>query len=169
MCPVHTWRGGVIVKHLKNRNGVVSPCRTTCTVYGDAPCYAFLGVMDKFHAKNRCNPYAARLYARSKPLNTKNAFSAAPNKSRKTGIVTTGNSNTIAAPVSTNSWGTNALIPTHFGSATAKASKAPHSLPRRTDAASKRSIATSAKPYTGRMRAATGTHEPHHGHHLFRP
>ena len=30
-----------IVKHLKNRNGVASPCRTTCTVCGDAPCYAF--------------------------------------------------------------------------------------------------------------------------------
>ena len=63
----------------------------------------FLGVMDKFHAKKRCSPYAARLYARSKPLNTKNAFSAAPNRLRKTGIVTTGNSNTIAAPVSANS------------------------------------------------------------------
>ena len=29
------------VKHLKNRNSVASPCRTTCTVCGDAPCYAF--------------------------------------------------------------------------------------------------------------------------------
>ena len=27
----------VIVKHLKNHNGVASPCRTTCTVCGDAP------------------------------------------------------------------------------------------------------------------------------------
>ena len=35
------------------------------------------GVMDKFHAKNHCSPYAARLYARSKPLNTKNALVAA--------------------------------------------------------------------------------------------
>ena len=35
---------------------------------------------------------------------------------------------------------------TTFGSATAKTSKAPHSLPCSTDAASKRSIATSAKP-----------------------
>ena len=34
----------VIVKHLKNRNGVASPCRTTCTVCGDAPCYAFLSI-----------------------------------------------------------------------------------------------------------------------------
>ena len=58
-----------------------------------------LGVMDKFHAKNRCSPYAARLYARSKPLNTKNAFSAAPNRSRKTGIVTTGNSNRPLAKI----------------------------------------------------------------------
>ena len=33
-----------IVKHLKNRNGVASPCRTTCTVCGDAPCYAFLSI-----------------------------------------------------------------------------------------------------------------------------
>ena len=41
------------------------------------------GVMDKIGVKNRCSPYAARLYARSKPLNTKNAFSAAPNRSGK--------------------------------------------------------------------------------------
>ena len=34
----------VIVKHLKNRNGVASPCRTTCTVCGDAHCYAFLSI-----------------------------------------------------------------------------------------------------------------------------
>ena len=34
----------IIVKHLKNRNGVASPCRTTCTVCGDAPCYAFLSI-----------------------------------------------------------------------------------------------------------------------------
>ena len=27
------------------------------------------GVMDKIGVKNRCSPYAARLYARSKPLN----------------------------------------------------------------------------------------------------
>ena len=33
-----------IVKHLENRNGVASPCRTTCTVCGDAPCYAFLSI-----------------------------------------------------------------------------------------------------------------------------
>ena len=33
-----------IVKHLKNRNGVASPCRTTCTVCGDAPGYAFLSI-----------------------------------------------------------------------------------------------------------------------------
>ena len=33
-----------IVKKLKNRNGVASPCRTTCTVCGDAPCYAFLSI-----------------------------------------------------------------------------------------------------------------------------
>ena len=33
-----------IVKHLKNRNDVASPCRTTCTVCGDAPCYAFLSI-----------------------------------------------------------------------------------------------------------------------------
>ena len=39
--------------------------------------------MDKFHAKNRCSPYAARLYKRSKPLNTKNAFFAAQNRSGK--------------------------------------------------------------------------------------
>ena len=42
-----------------------------------------IGVMDKFHAKNRCSPYAVRLYARSKPLNTKNAFFAAQNRSGK--------------------------------------------------------------------------------------
>ena len=35
---------GGIVKHLKNRNSVASPCRTTCTVCGDAPCYAFLSI-----------------------------------------------------------------------------------------------------------------------------
>ena len=34
----------IIVKHLKNHNGVASPCRTTCTVCGDAPCYAFLSI-----------------------------------------------------------------------------------------------------------------------------
>ena len=33
-----------IVKHLKNRNGVAPPCRTTCTVCGGAPCYAFLSI-----------------------------------------------------------------------------------------------------------------------------
>ena len=33
-----------MVKHLKNRNGVASPCRTICTVCGDAPCYAFLSI-----------------------------------------------------------------------------------------------------------------------------
>ena len=38
---------------------------------------AVLGVMDKIGVKNRCSPYAARLYARSKPLNTKNALVAA--------------------------------------------------------------------------------------------
>ena len=41
------------------------------------------GVMDKIGVKNRCSPYAARLYARSKPLNTKNAFFAAQNRSGK--------------------------------------------------------------------------------------
>ena len=44
---------------------------------------AVLGVMDKIGVKNRCSPYAARLYVRSKPLNTKNAFSAAQNRSGK--------------------------------------------------------------------------------------
>ena len=34
----------IIVKHLKNHNGVASPCRTTCTVCGDEPCYAFLSI-----------------------------------------------------------------------------------------------------------------------------
>ena len=41
------------------------------------------GVMDKIGVKNRCSPYAARLYKRSKPLNTKNAFFAAQNRSGK--------------------------------------------------------------------------------------
>ncbi|WP_156786515.1 hypothetical protein [Cardiobacterium valvarum] len=45
----------------------------------------------------------ARLYKRSKPLNTKNALFAAQNESRKTGAVTTVNSNTAAALVSGNS------------------------------------------------------------------
>ena len=44
-------------------------------------------------------------------MNTKNAFSAAPNRSRKTGIVITGNSNTIAAPVSANYIGGQRLNP----------------------------------------------------------
>ena len=52
-------------------------------VYLDYDLLYFFGVMDKFHAKNRCSPYAARLYARSKPLNTKNAFFAAQNRSGK--------------------------------------------------------------------------------------
>ena len=43
----------------------------------------FAGVMDKIGVKNRCSPYAARLYKRSKPLNTKNAFFAAQNRSGK--------------------------------------------------------------------------------------
>ena len=42
-----------------------------------------IGVMDKIGVKNRCSPYAARLYKRSKPLNTKNAFFAAQNRSGK--------------------------------------------------------------------------------------
>ena len=33
-----------IVKHLKNRNGVASTCRTTCSSYDDAACYAFLSI-----------------------------------------------------------------------------------------------------------------------------
>ena len=33
-----------IVKYLKNRNGVAPPCRTTYTVCGGAPCYAFLSI-----------------------------------------------------------------------------------------------------------------------------
>ena len=41
--------------------------------------------MDKFHAKNRCSPYAARLYARSKPLNTKNAFFCGSKQAKKNG------------------------------------------------------------------------------------
>ena len=40
----HKLHSTYIVKHLKNRNGVASPCRTTCTVCGDAPCYAFLSI-----------------------------------------------------------------------------------------------------------------------------
>ena len=32
------------------------------------------GVMDKIGVKNRCSPYAARLYKRSKPLNKKMPF-----------------------------------------------------------------------------------------------
>ena len=59
--------------------------------------------------------------------------------------MTMGNSNTIAAPVSANSWGANALIPTPFGSATAKASKAPRS----TDTASKPSVVTLPKQLAG--------------------
>ena len=39
--------------------------------------------MDKIGVKNRCSPYATRLYKRSKPLNTKNAFFAAQNRSGK--------------------------------------------------------------------------------------
>lgn len=42
-----------------------------------------LGVMDKIGVKNRCIPYAGRLYKRSKPLSTKNAFFAAQNRSGK--------------------------------------------------------------------------------------
>ena len=53
--------------------------------------------------KIAASPYAARLYEKSKPLNTKNAFFAALNRSRKTGAVTTVNSNTAASAVSGNS------------------------------------------------------------------
>ena len=42
-----------------------------------------IGVMDKIGVKNRCSPYAAKLYKKSKPLNTKNAFFAAQNRSGK--------------------------------------------------------------------------------------
>ena len=59
--------------------------------------------MDEICVKNRCGPYAARLHKGSKSLNTKNALFAAQNKSRKTGAVTTVNSNTAAALVSGNS------------------------------------------------------------------
>ena len=47
--------------------------------------YEKLGVLaiDKTGAENRWKSYAARLYKRSKPLNTKNAFSAAQNRSEK--------------------------------------------------------------------------------------
>ncbi|EHM54178.1 hypothetical protein HMPREF9080_01428 [Cardiobacterium valvarum F0432] len=34
----------IMVKHLKNRNGVAPTFRTTCTVCGGAPCYAFLSI-----------------------------------------------------------------------------------------------------------------------------
>ena len=46
-------QGFFIVKHLKNRNGVASPCRTTCTVCGDAPCYAFLSI--QLYNRNNIN------------------------------------------------------------------------------------------------------------------
>ena len=41
--------------------------------------------MDKIGVKNRCIPYAARLYKRSKPLNTKNAFFCGSKQVRKDG------------------------------------------------------------------------------------
>ena len=53
------------------------------TICPPSPSLGKCGVMDKIGVKNRCSPYAARLYARSKPLNTKNAFSAAQNRSGK--------------------------------------------------------------------------------------
>ena len=52
-------------------------------LYAGAQTQCLSGVMDKIGVKNCCSPYAARLYARSKPLNTRNAFSAAPNRSGK--------------------------------------------------------------------------------------
>ncbi|MFA9949838.1 transposase [Dentiradicibacter hellwigii] len=41
--------------------------------------------MDKIGVKNRCIPYAARLYKSSKPLNTKNAFFCGSKQVRKDG------------------------------------------------------------------------------------
>jgi len=57
-----------------------------------------LGVMDKIGVKNRCIPYAARLYTRSKLLNTKNAFFAAQNRSGKM-APKVANNTTDACPV----------------------------------------------------------------------
>ena len=108
------------------------------------PCATFSGVMDKKGVKDCCRPYAARLYARSKPLNTKNAFFAAQNRSGKM-APKMANNVTDACPVTSVSAAGKSQIPTSFGSATAKASKPPHSLPGSTDAASKPSVVTSPK------------------------
>ena len=34
-----------IVKYLKNRNSVASPCCATCIVFGGAPCYFLLAIL----------------------------------------------------------------------------------------------------------------------------
>ncbi|EHM49589.1 hypothetical protein HMPREF9080_03029 [Cardiobacterium valvarum F0432] len=61
--------GAAIVKHLENRNGVASPCRTTCTVCGDAPCYAFLSIQLYVSTFSCCVslPCCRRFYGGLKP------------------------------------------------------------------------------------------------------
>ena len=123
-------------------------------------CLLGFGVMDKIGVKNRCSPYAARLYARSKPLNTKNAFSAAPNRSGK-----------MAPKMANNATD---VCPVTSVSAAGKA-KSQHPLAALQRRQAKRRTACRAvrmqhqsdpsppqqSRYTGRMRAATDTREPH--------
>ena len=101
--------------------------------------------MDKFHAKNRRSPYAARLYARSKPLNTKNAFSAAQHRSKRTADKTANNV-TNATAAATVSVVAKTSIRNRFGKPTHQANKPPPNLPPPTAAAAKPSCAISKKP-----------------------
>ena len=122
----------------------------------------FFGVMDKFHAKNRCSPYAARLYARSKPLNTKNAFSAAQNRSGKMAPKMANNA-TDVCPVTSVSAAGKSEIPTSFGSATAKASKPPYGCSIKTIRRHPSKAATQAECALPQVPVNLN------GHHLFRP
>ena len=98
-------------------------------------------------------------------MNTKNAFFAARNRSRRTVPVMANNATNVPLATSVSAAAADLSL-TPSGSFTATASRPTHSLPRSTDAASKASAATSPKPL---HRPIARCHRHPHGYHLFRP
>ena len=67
-------------------------------------------------------------------MNTKNALSAAQNKSKRTAVETANNATNVT-PAAGSLMAADGLIRRKYGRHTAKANKPPHSLPKLTDAA----------------------------------
>ncbi|EHM55567.1 hypothetical protein HMPREF9080_00656 [Cardiobacterium valvarum F0432] len=126
--------------------------------------------MDKFHAKNRCSPYACKALQEIKTFEHKKCPFCSSKRIKKNRRRDNGKQQYRCGSCKRQFIRARRLNPNaFFGSATAKASKPPHSLPGCTDAASKPSVVTSPKRPRKPMACCYKLLLTSLWNHLFRP